>query len=98
MSIMQERNRPLTKEQAQNLRYSTLIWMEEAGGYEGTRYRAEIVRIVGMNSDHVSLQGLEYPWSSGRTWDSYNKSVCGWRFWSKNPTHEERMSAKWEVA
>lgn len=95
---MQKRvNKPLTKEQAQNLHYPTLIWMEECGGFEGTRYAAEAVRIVDMNDDYVSLHGpYDHPWSGGRTWDTYNRSVCGWRFWRREPTHEERMSAKWD--
>ena len=96
---MECENKPLTKEQAQNMKYPTLIWLEESGGFEGTRYSVEAVRVADMNKEFVSLQGPHNnPWSGGRTWDSYNRSVCGWRFWFRKPTHKDQMSAKWDIS
>lgn len=70
--MMQRREiKPLTKDQARNLYYPTLIWLEEIGGFEGTRYAPEAVRIADMNDDYVSLEGPHRnPWSGGRTWNS----------------------------
>ena len=81
----------LTKEQAQALEVPVTIWRELSGGYEGTRYRAEKM-VATVNDDDKMLFG-----GSGYAWSGYNRSVCGWRLWTEEPTDDERLSARWIV-
>ena len=84
--------RLLTMEEAQKLEAGTVVWLEQSGGYEGSRYRAEPV-ILYMNS----VETAHFYGSSGRAYSGYNLQYCGWRLWTAEPSDEMRLGTKWIV-
>lgn len=82
--------KPIPQEIAQKLKESSMVWLEESGGYEGTRYRAREVKIT-----HITDEAMFFHGCSGRAWSHYNRSICGWRLWLREPTDKERANAQW---
>lgn len=89
--IRARETRLLNIDEVRDLKAGTLVWLEVSGGYEGTRYQA-IPAIISMTDKY----GMLFYNSAGRSWDSYNRDVCGWRLWSGEPTDEERLGTKWK--
>ena len=81
--------RVLTLEEAQAIKTPSNVWLEESGGYEKTRYRAELIRATRVDSGSMMFGG------SGMAWRAYNREICGWRLWDDNPSDTERLAAKW---
>lgn len=91
--IRARETRLLNIDEVRELKVGALVWLEVSGGYEGTRYQA-IPAIISMTDKY----GMLFYNSAGRSWDSYNRDVCGWRLWSNEPTDAERLGTKWKRA
>ena len=83
--------RVLTAEQARELKLPMVVYLEESGGFEKSRYKAEAV--VAHETDDEAMYFLFH---SGRAWSGYNRDCCGWRLWSKRPTLEEQLREPWK--
>lgn len=76
----------LTKDQAKHLTLPAVVWREECGGYEGSRYRAERYTASNADDDVMYFEG-----GSGRAWSGYGAKYCGWRVWLGEPALEEQL-------
>lgn len=82
--------RVLTLGEAKAIKPPCDVWRETIGGYDRTRYGAELLQATDTDSRCMMFGG------SGRAWSGYNREICGWRLWDSKPTHEELMTAKWD--
>ena len=67
--------RPLTIDEARALPVGLYVWMEQSGGYDGCRYKAEPVKITDNTNDVMMFGG------SGRAYSItavYAAGDCGW--------------------